>query len=279
MAIYSFHLDAIQRSKGGSALSSGAYVMGIRARDERTGTIADYRRRRGVLARSDRPIGWDGDVESLLVEMEKREARKNSITGRKIVLALPHELHRERQIRLVDAATKVFGKMHGCAGIWAIHAPDRKGDPRNFHAHIIISARRVDGGARLGEKTRELDDMKSGGMIIEAWRKAWAILMTDELREIGIDKHLEHRSHRRIGKAEIPKRHLGHAATAIERRGKRSYIGATNREIDRINKDGRVDKKSPTKTKRTRLAPKISTRQAAVVQGAANNNTNRGEGR
>jgi hypothetical protein len=267
MAIFSFHMEAVQRSKGQSALAAGAYALGLKIKDERTGLVADYSKRRGVLARSDKPIGWDGDVGSLLVEMEKREARKNSITGRKIVLALPHELSRDRQARLVAAATQVMCNMHQCAGIWALHSADPKGDPRNIHGHIVISTRRVDGGVRLKDKTREIDDMKSGAEIITAWRKGWATLMKDELLRIGIDKKFQHQSHNKLGSKKIPRRHLGPAASAMQRRGKLSYLGSVNAEVAMLN--GETIQSQTTTTRRTSESKNTTSARSILRHAAA----------
>jgi hypothetical protein len=55
----------------------------------------------------------------------------------------------------------------------SIHEPGKEGDHRNHHAHILCSTRRL-GAEGFTEKSRELDDRKSGE--VEKWRTRWAEL-------------------------------------------------------------------------------------------------------
>lgn len=50
MAIYHCSLRIFSRSKGDSAVAAAAYRAGARLRDERTGTIHRYEKRKGVKA-------------------------------------------------------------------------------------------------------------------------------------------------------------------------------------------------------------------------------------
>ena len=49
MAIYHLSVKTISRSSGRSATGAAAYRAGARIKDERTGELFDYRRRKGVL--------------------------------------------------------------------------------------------------------------------------------------------------------------------------------------------------------------------------------------
>ncbi|MBF0268988.1 MAG: MobA/MobL family protein [Alphaproteobacteria bacterium] len=89
MAIFHLKMSPVKRSKGQSAVASGAYICGLKVCDQRTGQTHDYTRRSGVIAISERPVGWKGSVDEFLRAMEMREGRKNSIPGRSVVLALP----------------------------------------------------------------------------------------------------------------------------------------------------------------------------------------------
>lgn len=107
----------------------------------------------------------------------------------------------------------------------AIHAPGKEGDNRNHHAHILLTTRRL-GPDGLGEKTRELDDQKTGKELVKQWRERFATLQNERLREAGHAVQVDHRSHAERGLEAEPTRHLGPTASAIERRtGERSRKG------------------------------------------------------
>ena len=63
----------------------------------------------------------------------------------------------------------------------AIHEPNREGDQRNHHAHILTTTRQIEGD-ELTSKTRELDEKKSGA--VEEVREKWADLANVYLERI-----------------------------------------------------------------------------------------------
>ncbi|MBF0268989.1 MAG: MobA/MobL family protein [Alphaproteobacteria bacterium] len=136
-------------------------------------------------------------------------------------------------------------KRHGLAVIFALHAPDQHGSQKNYHAHLLLSSRRVVDGIRLGEKARELDVRQTGRIHLEDWRKEWARLVNEALANAGIAERIDHRSLARRGILRTPKRHLGPAASAMERRGKRTFLGDLNREIGKIAQQMRIGVYAP----------------------------------
>jgi hypothetical protein len=42
----------------------------------------------------------------------------------------------------------------GMIAFVALHEPDKNGDPRNFHAHILLTLRRIDHSGFTGNKVR-----------------------------------------------------------------------------------------------------------------------------
>ena len=106
---------------------------------------------------------------------------------------------------------------HGCAADVAIHAPGADGDHRNHHAHILLSTRRL-GPEGFTEKTRELDDQKSGPHLVTEWRERFARLQNERLRQAGIDARVDHRRLEAQGIDREATRHLGPAASGYERR-------------------------------------------------------------
>ncbi|WP_312283629.1 MobQ family relaxase [Candidatus Igneacidithiobacillus taiwanensis] len=223
MAIYHLSVKTISRSSGRSATGAAAYRAGVKITDNRTGEIHDYTRKKGVehaelVLPADAPE-WASDREALWNEAEATEKRKNSTVAREIEIALPSELSPEERKRLaLDFAREVV-ECHGCAADVAIHAPGKGGDQRNHHAHILLTTRRL-GPDGLGEKTRELDDKKTGSELVAQWRERFATLQNERLQENGIAARVDHRSLEAQGIEREPTRHLGPAATGYERREK-----------------------------------------------------------
>lgn len=145
--------------------------------------------------------------------------------AREFEVALPSELSdQERQNLAHDLARELMVK-HQCAVDVAIHAPGGEGDNRNHHAHILLSTRRLtkDG---FGEKTRELDDRKTGQ--VEEWRARWAELSNRALERAGHRVRIDHRSLKAQGVEREPTTHLGPTAVGYERRTKQ----ASRRRLD-----------------------------------------------
>src|SRR5579872_3755230 len=147
MASYHLSVKPISRSAGRSSTGAAAYRSAERIRDERTGEIFDYRRKRGVVHRelvlpTDAPT-WARDRQALWNAAEGAERRKNSTVGREFEIALPAELNaRERQALAVRFAHELVAR-HGMVVDVSIHAPHRHGDHRNYHAHLLASTRRL----------------------------------------------------------------------------------------------------------------------------------------
>lgn len=221
MAIYHLSVKTISRSDGRSATAAAAYRAAEKIVDERTGEIHDYTRKRGVesaelVLPADAPE-WAGDRKALWNAAEQAETRKNSTVAREVEVALPAELSPAERLRLaLDFARELVAR-HGCAADVCIHAPSRDGDDRNYHAHILLTTRRL-GPEGFGEKTRELDDRKTGPQIVTQWRERFATLQNERLHEAGIEARVDHRSLKAQGIDREPTRHLGPAAIGYERR-------------------------------------------------------------
>lgn len=226
MAIYHLSVKTISRSSGRSATAAAAYRAGVSITDARTGLVHDYRRKGGVVSATlvlplDAPA-WAYDRAAMWNAAEQAETRKNSTVGREFEVALPEELTAADRARLAHDFAHELVARHGCAVDVAIHAPGRGGDNRNHHAHILLTTRRLrpDGFA---EKTRELDDQKTGKQLVAHWRERFASLQNERLREAGIDARVDHRTLKAQGIHREPMPHLGPAATGFERRtGKES---------------------------------------------------------
>lgn len=221
MAIYHLSVKTISRSAGRSATAAAAYRAGVEITDERTGEIHDYTRKGGVeSAELVLPAGapeWAADRAALWNAAEQAEKRKNSTVAREFEIALPAELSPAERARLARDLAREIVERHGCAADVCIHAPGKDGDDRNHHAHILLTTRRL-GPEGFGEKTRELDDQKTGPQIVAQWRERFAALTNERLRENGIEARVDHRTLEAQGIEREPTRHLGPAATGYERR-------------------------------------------------------------
>lgn len=200
MAVMFLAVKSLSRRAGQSAVAAAAYRTASRLTDERTGRVADYARRTGVVASG--VIGWRGDRAALWNAAEAAERRKDAMVAREVLLALPHELDPAARARLVAAYALWLHRRHGVAVEWAIHAPAAGGDARAHHAHLLLTTRRVEADGRLGAKTRELDEAPRSRHQVEAWRRRWADLANEALRQAGVAERLDHRSYRRQAKAD-----------------------------------------------------------------------------
>ncbi|WP_235654478.1 MobA/MobL family protein, partial [Pseudomonas amygdali] len=112
------------------------------------------------------PDGTSAERNALWTAAETAEKRKDGRTGREWTIALPSELDDSARQELfgIELATR-----YGVAVDLAIHLPDREGDNRNHHAHVMTTPRQVSRDAAgllvMGEKsTMELSDTKRRGM-------------------------------------------------------------------------------------------------------------------
>ncbi len=219
MAIFHLSVKTISRSAGRSATAAAAYRAGVKIADERTGEIHDYRRRSGVesavlLLPANAP-DWATDRAALWNAAEHAETRKNSTVAREFEIALPAELSADERKQLAHAFACQIIERHGCAVDVAIHTPGKKGDDRNHHAHLLLTTRRLT-TAGFTEKTRELDDLKTGE--IGRWRERFANMQNLYLLHHDHSAQVDHRSLEAQAIDQEPTRHLGPAATGYERR-------------------------------------------------------------
>ena len=251
MAIYHLSTKPISRSSGRSAVASIAYRAGIAITDERLGKTYDYTKRHGVL--------WTGlatpndvkiDRNELWNLAEKSENRSNSRTAREIVINIPHELMQgdlgTGNMLAHEFASQLSEKYQVAVDV-AVHAPDKQGDNRNFHAHLLLTTRKIEqdrhGNIKLTDKSQlEMSNtqLKKAGLLsnqdeLKEIRKAWADLTNEYLAEHGIDERIDHRSHKDRGLDTLPTVKMGWQATELERKGIRTDVGNKNRDIKAHN--------------------------------------------
>ncbi len=196
MAIFHFSTKTVSRSSGRSATAAAAYRAGEKIRDERNGEIHDYTRKAGVESATILlPEGapeWAADRSKLWNAAEAAETRKNSCVAREFEVALTGRTPEDRERQALEFARKVVDK-HGCAVDVCIHEPSRDGDQRNYHAHIMLTTRRL-GPEGFTEKTRELDAKATRGQLITEHRKTWADGVNELEEKYGSPERVSHLS-------------------------------------------------------------------------------------
>lgn len=195
VALYSASVKVVSRSSGRSATAAAAYRIAEKITDHRTGEIHDFTRKQGVQGVSMHlPLGLPlMTSEALWNAAEFAEKRKNSTVARELLVALPFELMSDQRMTLADSIAIELVERYQVATQVAVHLPDRDGDNRNHHAHILFSTRRLT-LAGFGEKTRELDDLKSGPVEVLWIREMVERCTNKALADAGHDVRVDHRS-------------------------------------------------------------------------------------
>ena len=265
MATYRLEAKIIGRSQGRSATASAAYRAAERIDDERTGQGFDYTRKRGVLhseilAPADTPA-WMQDRAQLWNAVEKVEKRKDAQLARDLVLSLPHELTDEQRRDLVREFVRGEFVAQGMIADLSIHAPDRRGDDRNHHAHVMLTMRELAGDG-FGKKVRAWNETEQ----LEHWREEWASSVNRHLERHGHDARVDHRSLEAQGVDREPEPKQGPLATKMEREGRPSNAGDDRRAAQARNEE------------RSELAAELAAVTAQIIDLAEERSKRAGEG-
>ena len=236
MAIYHLHVDVVSRSTGRSAVAAAAYRAGEKLKNERDGVThdysprssmsaaayqsgehlgeADFTHKRGVIYTeiilpNNAPKEY-ADRSTLWNAVETVEKRRDAQTAREIDVALPIELNRPEQIKLLqDYISENFTK-HGMIADFAIHDKN-DGNP---HAHILLTTREVS-EAGFGKKNREWNKPE----YLLKWRENWAKTCNREFERLGLDERIDHRTLEAQGVDREPTIHVGVEGYALEKKG------------------------------------------------------------
>ncbi|TLU71168.1 AAA family ATPase [Lichenicoccus roseus] len=190
MAIQFARTRFISRATGGNAVRSAAYNQRTDIRDQRTGQNFYFRHREAPLHHEVLlPVGADAmfrDATTLWNAVEAAENRRNSQVALEMILALPANLEITEADRLELARTFVHEHFvsKGLAAQIDIHAPhegDLDSETANWHAHVLVTTRRIEGDRLATHKARDLNPevRRYGGKSFvmgahgfgEAWRQ------------------------------------------------------------------------------------------------------------
>ena len=259
IAIYHCSIKIVSRGKGKSAVAAAAYRSGEKLTNEWDGLTHDYTKKGGVVhseillpahappAFSDRSTLWNS--------VELSEKSNNAQLAREVEIALPVELSREEQTRLVREYCSSQFVSKGMIADFNLH--DTGGG--NPHAHILLTMRPLDEkGAWLPKSKKEYVLDENGEKIrlpsgryktrkvdlvdwnnrenAEVCRRAWADLANEFLERNDCPERIDHRSYERQGIDQIPTVHIGVAASQMEKKGIATERGELNRSIKAANR-------------------------------------------
>ncbi len=235
MPLYRFEMKIIGRTAGHSATAAAAYRSAAKLHDRRTGTVHDYSNRRGVihseiLAPENTPA-WMLNREDLWNAVEAAETRKDAQLTREMLIALPHELTYEQRLELTRSFVADHFVARGMIADLNIHSPySDDDDPRNHHAHILLTMRNLTAEG-FGHKNRDWNDRA----LLEHFREQWAEHQNRTFQRLNLPFEVDHRSYELRGIDREPTKHMGPYACELEKNGERSRIGEENREIETRN--------------------------------------------
>ena len=250
-------MKSISRGSGQSAIASAAYRAGEKLQDARYGKVQDYSKKEGVLSKeiifpSALKNQTSIDRNSLWNKAEEAEKRKDSRVAREWIVNLPHELNEQQRQQIAHEFSQKLADKYNVIADCCIHQPSDKevargADPRNFHAHIMLTTRQVhltaDGNIVLGEKAAiELSDKKRKSLGLERvsdeiveLRQLWEQTANTKLAEIGCEL-IDSRSYKERGLDIEPQIKMGKNATQLKRRtGKDTPVHEINTLIKERN--------------------------------------------
>lgn len=209
MAIMFLKVTSVSRGRGGSAVAKAAYIARERLPDARNGITRDYRHVPGLehaeilvpSAGAGAATEWARDRATLWNNAEAAEPRRNARVAREYTISLPHELSREDRHALARDFAQAIADRYGTAVDLAMHGPTPRGDPRNFHAHVLATTRELTPEGFGRKSTIELNSERRRELGLphiahefRDIRAQWAALANEKLREANVEARLEPRS-------------------------------------------------------------------------------------
>ena len=130
------------------------------------------------------------DRQTLWNAVEKKENRKDAQLVRRNLVGLPCELSPSQRLDVLKEYIHENFVSKGMIADFSIHAPDKDGDARNFHAHILLTTRKADQRGFYSKKTREWNSLGN----VDIWRKSWTDIQNRAFARHGLDAKADHRT-------------------------------------------------------------------------------------
>lgn len=258
MAIYHCTCKIISRGQGRSAVGAAAYRSGEKLYNEYDGIEHDYTKKGGVVYSEimlceNAPKEYQ-DRQTLWNAVEQIEKSSKAQLAREYEVALPTELSREEQIKLVRDFAKENFVDNGMCVDFSIHDKE-DGNP---HAHIMLTTRPIEQDNSWGVKQKKEYILDKNGQkqydkkkqtykcktvkttnwdskeFLQRSRESWAEKVNQELEKKSLPQRIDHRSLKEQGVDRVPTIHEG-GARKLEKRGIKTDRGKINREIKTAN--------------------------------------------
>ncbi len=183
------------RSKGHVAINAAAYASRSNLWCDKQLKFVDYTHHPDICLHSEimLPEGVPknyADRQTLWNAVEKKENRKDAQLVRRNLIGLPCELSPQQRLNVLKEYIHENFVSKGMIADFSIHAPDKNGDARNFHAHILLTTRKADQRGFYSKKTREWNSLGN----VDLWRKSWTDIQNRAFTRYGLDAKTDHRT-------------------------------------------------------------------------------------
>ena len=257
MTLHFSDTKSFSRKQNKSAVASIAYRSGMKLHDERNDKTHNYEARKKDVLSADiiLPSAFNGanielDRATIWNNAERAEKRKDARVAREWLINLPHELDEQTRKELAHSFAKKLADRYNVIADCCIHKPSDKeikkgADPRNFHAHIMLTTREIDiengqiiftkkAISELSDTDRKKLGLSRMSDEMTAIKQIWDDTANPVLEAHGLSK-MDYRSHKEKGDDLLPQVKMGVNATQLERQGKRTRLGDINRDIKQKN--------------------------------------------
>ncbi|PGZ17618.1 hypothetical protein COE43_12700 [Bacillus cereus] len=246
-----------------STVACASYRSDEKLFDERNNKTFDFRNHSVkpetfILSPSHAP-SWVNDRAKLWNSVEKVEKAYNAQLARDVVLAIPNDLTKEQQKKLVENFVKEQFVSKGMIADVCIH----RDEEHNPHAHVMLTMRPINEDGKWGTKRPCIGTDENGKKVygnnpwddrknVDMWRKAYQDACNETFKKLNLNRSFDLRSYEKQGREEIGTKHLGHVAHGIEEREKKNAKelgieykpvteqGKINRDIQNVNNQVRA---------------------------------------
>lgn len=257
MTLHFSDTKSFSRKQNKSAVASIAYRSGMKLHDERNDKTHNYEARKKDVLSADiiLPSAFNGanielDRATIWNNAERAEKRKDARVAREWLINLPHQLDEQTRKELAHSFAQKLSDRYNVIADCCIHKPSDKeikkgADPRNFHAHIMLTTREIDiengqiiftkkAISELSDTDRKKLGLSRMSDEMTAIKQIWDDTANPVLEAHGLSK-MDYRSHKEKGDDLLPQVKMGVNATQLERQGKRTRLGDINRDIKQKN--------------------------------------------
>ena len=192
MAIFHIDFKILKRSEGKSSLYLAAYNARMRLKDEKTGLVFNYEKKKEDLMHSDILLPRNApqrfnDRSVLWNNIENIESRKDSQLARTFICALPRSLSLQENKKLLEEYLKKNFISKGMCADYSIHNDAENNNP---HAHVMLTMREIENDGFSKKKNREWNNKNK----VEIWRRSWSVSINKYLRENKKSDYVTHLS-------------------------------------------------------------------------------------